>query len=269
MKIKNIEITNYKTIRKLSVDFYNDITLIVGKNNIGKSNVLKSIEIFFAYLEKGKSSELKHDDFRINSTQINISVTFCDIDKFVNNLKKDLLSEAEKKRSNKEKIKQTEILYRTFELLKNKFQEIEIKLTISRNDLSEFKIEITPTSSETKKLKYLDVISKRHYAEKHLLDILKDKQTSKLKDWQEYKWLQIEKKDSDTSILKYDDKQIEIQNDKITETNYDVIFKNALEYIKLTQKFFYVPAYRGGKNEREEAINKLFDIIIEDLVISK
>lgn len=151
MKIKKIDITNYKTIRKLTVDFFDDITLIVGKNNIGKSNVLKSIEIFFGYLEKGKFHDLKPEDFKINSTQINLAVTFCDIDKLINNLKVELVHEAEKKRSNKDKIKQFEILFRTFELLRNKFQEIEIKLTISRNNLQEYTFEILPFANGVKK----------------------------------------------------------------------------------------------------------------------
>lgn len=82
MKIKKIEIQNYKTIKKLNVDFYKDITLIVGKNNIGKSNVLKAIEIFFEWVEKRKVlSTLDYNDFRKNSTQINLSVTFDEVDR--------------------------------------------------------------------------------------------------------------------------------------------------------------------------------------------
>lgn len=268
MKIKKIDITNYKTIRKISVAFFNDITLIVGKNNIGKSNVLKSIEIFFNYLEKGQSQDLKPEDFKINSTQINLSITFCDIDKFVNNLKNELIQEAEKKRSNKEKIKQSEILFRTFELLKNKYHELEVSLTIARNNLKEFKFDIINYSNGSKKQKYDDALTKRHYAEKHLFEVLKTKQTT-LKDWYDYKWLKITTKDESNQVITYDDIALEVPIDKINELNDNTVDKNALEYIKSTQKFFYVPAYRGGKNEREDAINKLFEIIIEDLVVSK
>jgi predicted ATP-dependent endonuclease of OLD family len=92
MKIKKIEIQNYKTIKKLNVDFYNDITLIVGKNNIGKSNVLKAIEIFFEWVEKRKvPSTLDYNDFRKNSTQINLSVTFDEVDRLISNLRKDFI----------------------------------------------------------------------------------------------------------------------------------------------------------------------------------
>ena len=52
MKIKRVKIRNYKTIKNITVNFSPDITLVVGKNNIGKSNVLKALEIFFNNINK-------------------------------------------------------------------------------------------------------------------------------------------------------------------------------------------------------------------------
>lgn len=268
MKIKKIAIRNYKTIKKLSVDFFNDITLIVGKNNIGKSNVLKAIEIFFKCLEEGKPGDLDYDDFVKNSTQLYLSLVFCNIDILEKNLKKSLVDESSKKRSNQERIKYFETLYRTFQLLNNKFHEFEVVLTIPRNNIEDFKFEVSNSANGKKRQKFEDVIKKRFYSDKIIQDVFKEKQQSD-KDWFEYKWLKLEERNENKITLIYDGKEKEVNIEKIPELSQETIDTNVLDYIKLTQKFFYVPAYRGGKNERDEAINKLFDIIIEDLVVSK
>ena len=268
MKIKKITIRNYKTIKRLSVDFFNDITLIVGKNNIGKSNVLKAIEIFFKCLEDGNPGDLDYDDFVKNSTQLYISLTFSNIDILEKNLKKSLLEESTKKRSNQERIKYFETLYRTFQLLNNKFHEFEVVLTIQRSNIEDFKYEVSNNTNDKKKQKFEEIIKKRFYADKIIQDIFKEKQQSD-KEWYEYKWLKLEERNANKITLIYDGTEKEVNIEKIPELNKNIIDTNVLNYIRLTQKFFYVPAYRGGKNERDEAINKLFDIIIEDLVISK
>lgn len=268
MKIKKIEIQNYKTIKKLNVDFYNDITLIVGKNNIGKSNVLKAIEIFFEWVEKRKvPSSLDYNDFRKNSTQINLSVTFDEVDKLISNLRKDLIEESSKKRPNQERIKYYEILYRTFQLLENRFHEFCCKLNIPRSQEDAPEIVIIKSASPQKQTKFNEILAKRHFAEKYFPENFKEKQQS-LKDWFEYKWLKIETREN-KKLVSYEDKEIDVTTEKIAELNESTINKNIIDYIRDTQKFFYVPAYRGGKNERDEAINRLFDIIIEDLVKSK
>ncbi len=268
MKIKKIEIQNYKTIKKLNVDFYNDITLIVGKNNIGKSNVLKAIEIFFEWVEKRKvPSSLDYNDFRKNSTQINLSVTFVEVDKLISNLRKDLIEESSKKRPNQERIKYYEILYRTFQLLENRFHEFCCKLNIPRSQEDAPEIVISKSASPQKQTKFNEILAKRHFAEKYFPENFKEKQQT-LKDWFEYKWLKIETREN-KKFVSYEDKEIDVTTEKIAELNESTINKNIIDYIRDTQKFFYVPAYRGGKNERDEAINRLFDIIIEDLVKSK
>jgi len=268
MKIKKIEIQNYKTIKKLNVDFYNDITLIVGKNNIGKSNVLKALEIFFEWVEKRKvPSTLDYNDFRKNSTQINLSVTFDEVDKLISNLSKDLIEESSKNRPNQERIKYYEILYRTFQLLENRFHEFCCKLNIPRSQEDAPEIVIIKSASSQKQTRFNEILSKRHFAEKYFPEIFKEKQQS-LKDWFEYKWLKTETREN-KKLVSYEDKEIDVTTEKIAELNESTINKNIIDYIRDTQKFFYVPAYRGGKNERDEAINRLFDIIIEDLVKSK
>ena len=46
MKIKNISISNYRSIKKIELNMA-DILQLVGKNNAGKSNILNAIDIFF------------------------------------------------------------------------------------------------------------------------------------------------------------------------------------------------------------------------------
>ncbi len=53
--IKRIEIKNFRSIKKLSLDM-NKVSLLIGKNDVGKSNILRALNLFFNnevdYLEK-------------------------------------------------------------------------------------------------------------------------------------------------------------------------------------------------------------------------
>ena len=53
MKITNIEIKNYRLLLNETIDFEDDITLIVGRNNSGKSSLA---DLFIDLLEKKKSN---------------------------------------------------------------------------------------------------------------------------------------------------------------------------------------------------------------------
>ncbi|MCK4428835.1 MAG: AAA family ATPase, partial [Candidatus Aenigmarchaeota archaeon] len=46
MRIKKLEIKNYKNIKEATIDF-DDLTIFIGKNNIGKSNLLNALDLFF------------------------------------------------------------------------------------------------------------------------------------------------------------------------------------------------------------------------------
>ena len=241
MKLKKISIRNYKTIKRLSVDFFNDITLIVGKNNIGKSNVLKAIEIFFKCLEGRNPADLEYDDFVKNSTQLYLSITFSNIDKLEKSLKKSLRDESSKKRSNQERIKYYETLYRTFQLLNNRFHEFDVSLIIPRSNIEDFKFEITNVANGKKKQKFEEIITKRYYADKFIQEIFKEKQQS-IQEWFDYGWLKLENRDNNKIALIYDGKETEVNIEKISDLSQNTIDKNVLDYIALTQKFFYVRA---------------------------
>jgi len=45
MRIKNITIKNYRLLRSVSVDLEDDITLVVGKNNSGKTSFFEVLRM--------------------------------------------------------------------------------------------------------------------------------------------------------------------------------------------------------------------------------
>ncbi|WP_336518165.1 ATP-dependent endonuclease [Pollutibacter soli] len=62
MKIFKIEITNYRLLRNFSVDLEDELSLVIGKNNTGKTSILSSLEKFLNQSEKNKFT---FDDFNI------------------------------------------------------------------------------------------------------------------------------------------------------------------------------------------------------------
>ena len=73
MKISNIEIRNYKSIKCLSVHI-DSLTAIVGKNNFGKSTILDAIQCFYG------EKDIDVDDFHLGTDEdIKIKITFDDI----------------------------------------------------------------------------------------------------------------------------------------------------------------------------------------------
>ncbi|MBU0666826.1 MAG: AAA family ATPase [Nanoarchaeota archaeon] len=47
MKIKKLLIKNYKSIEKLEIDNLNDLNIYIGKNDAGKSNIIKALDLLF------------------------------------------------------------------------------------------------------------------------------------------------------------------------------------------------------------------------------
>lgn len=46
MKLKKLILENFKAYEKAEIDF-NDITIIVGRNDSGKSTILQALNLFF------------------------------------------------------------------------------------------------------------------------------------------------------------------------------------------------------------------------------
>ena len=51
MKIKQVQICNFRSIKNLDFDF-KDFTVLLGANNSGKSNILKALNFFFQNSER-------------------------------------------------------------------------------------------------------------------------------------------------------------------------------------------------------------------------
>ena len=65
MKIKQIKVKNFRLLDEAVLNIEDDITLIVGKNNTGKTSLFEAINIF----TKDKQ-EISFEDFSQNSYQV-------------------------------------------------------------------------------------------------------------------------------------------------------------------------------------------------------
>ncbi len=63
MKISKIEIENYRLLKSFSMDLEKELSLVIGKNNTGKTSVLTILDKFLGQSEKSKFS---FDDFNID-----------------------------------------------------------------------------------------------------------------------------------------------------------------------------------------------------------
>ncbi len=78
MKIKNLEISNWRSIKYLRLELQ-DLSIFIGQNNNGKSNILNALLFFFG--------EIKHTehDFNDDDADLYIEITFCCLDEFDKN----------------------------------------------------------------------------------------------------------------------------------------------------------------------------------------
>ena len=66
--IQKISIKNYKSLKNNIIDFWQNKTVFVGKNDVGKTNILKAIRV--AFWEK----KIKNTDFHDTSEKIEIII---------------------------------------------------------------------------------------------------------------------------------------------------------------------------------------------------
>lgn len=64
MKVKSVEIKNFRILEKVSIDFDDVITLVVGRNNTGKTSLT---EIFYKFFGGGTSNKFRFEDFSLYS----------------------------------------------------------------------------------------------------------------------------------------------------------------------------------------------------------
>ena len=269
MKISKIKIKSYKTIKEIEV-YVNEITtLIVGKNNIGKSNVLKALELFFVNLNSDKQDAIiNQEDYRFNTERVEIRVTFDNIKAEIARIEERIKLERSK-RVNREILSRYELLYLQLETFQSKRNKLEVILEIKRkNNSKNFSINYSPT--EVKLSKFSTTILKKDLFEKAFPADYKRLINDKDGKWDFYKGMIIEETDHSYKLT-YRELQSEIDKSSYKNPNTSVINikENIITYLEETQKFLYVPAYRGEKEERNEILDRLFDIIIEDLITTR
>jgi len=82
MKIKKIILENFRCYKERTVIDIDDLTVFIGKNDVGKSTILDALDIFF---NEGKGSvKIEKDDLnrqaeRDGETNILIGVVFSDL----------------------------------------------------------------------------------------------------------------------------------------------------------------------------------------------
>ena len=78
MKIKSFEIRNFRSIRQIDIET-KDLMVFVGKNNAGKSNILRALNAFFS--RKATSKDIPPKSFE--TTEAVIKVVFTDVPRIV------------------------------------------------------------------------------------------------------------------------------------------------------------------------------------------
>ena len=63
MKIYKIQIENFRLLKNFSIDIEDELSLIIGKNNSGKTSILSALDKF---LNRSESNKFHFDDFNID-----------------------------------------------------------------------------------------------------------------------------------------------------------------------------------------------------------
>ena len=92
MKISKITIERYKSIRKLEVDFQ-DLMILVGENNSGKTNILTALELFFSSSTRGVDDEYFYNKNKDKCIEIVITFDRLTDDEKKSKLKKYIIND--------------------------------------------------------------------------------------------------------------------------------------------------------------------------------
>lgn len=82
MKIKYLKIKNFRSYKDEIVIDFDNLTVLVGRNDIGKSTILEALDIFFndgSGVVKIDKSDIHIDALRNNDNEIVITVFFSEL----------------------------------------------------------------------------------------------------------------------------------------------------------------------------------------------
>ena len=77
MKIVSLTIENFRSYRNPVTISFNDITVLIGKNDIGKSTILEALDIFFE--NRKIDSDDVNNDAKANGESAKLSVIFSNL----------------------------------------------------------------------------------------------------------------------------------------------------------------------------------------------
>ena len=63
MKIYKIQIENFRLLKNFSIDIEDELSLIIGKNNSGKTSILSAL---YKFLNRSESNKFHFVDFNID-----------------------------------------------------------------------------------------------------------------------------------------------------------------------------------------------------------
>lgn len=64
MKISKIKVSNYRLLKSFELDMEDDLSLVIGKNNCGKTSLLCILDKFIG--KKSTTPTFAYDDFNID-----------------------------------------------------------------------------------------------------------------------------------------------------------------------------------------------------------
>lgn len=75
MQLKKLHLENFRGYKSCDIDFSENINLIIGKNDVGKSSIMDALEIFFNGEDKGSGVKAEVSDCNIYDSEKTMSIT--------------------------------------------------------------------------------------------------------------------------------------------------------------------------------------------------
>jgi CRISPR-associated exonuclease Cas4 len=233
VKIKKVQIGNFRSIKSLEFDFQ-DLTILIGENNTGKTNILKALDLFFSSTVRGIDEEyFRGKDVQCN---INVTVTFG-----------DLTSEEKSSKIRKYLIDDTLILQKTFSC---------------NPETGKIESKFSGLIREPKD-KFLKLSRFEEYKDK-LRKIVTD---NKLPNYFKTKKGTVTQASYKEGLKKYiedNSREIEWNNPFFSDTHFLGWKEVAQGFLP---HFFYVPAVKEASEEAEYASRNLFGRLIDAMLL--
>lgn len=75
MKLVELKLKNYRSYKEETSITFNALTAIIGKNDVGKSTILKALEIFFNGEARGNAISFDNSDINVFASESIAEIT--------------------------------------------------------------------------------------------------------------------------------------------------------------------------------------------------